>query len=142
MMDDTPRGSILDQLFDCVHSAIKQGTEQFKSACPFKKEKSRKKCTDSKLKKDEEEIDIGPPCIERRSYVLPSQICPKTVSCCYIKMQDPYAPCCCETKPQLPPCPPKCYRRPQKPICGCDLCERNIESKCCSSTLTSNLINE
>lgn len=69
-----------------VHSAIKQGTEQFKSACPSKKEKSRKKCTDSKLKKDEE-IDIGLPCIEKRPYILPSQICPKTISCCYIKMQ-------------------------------------------------------
>lgn len=66
-----------------VHSAIKEGTEQFKSACPSKKEKLRKKCTESKLEKDEK---IDPPYIEKRQYMLPSQICPKTVSC-YIKMQ-------------------------------------------------------
>lgn len=71
-------------IFPVVHAAIKQSTERLKSACPSKKE--RKRCTDSKLEKDEE-TDIGPPCTERRPYMLPSQICPKTVSCCYIKMQ-------------------------------------------------------
>ncbi|KAL6443961.1 hypothetical protein ACFW04_001737 [Cataglyphis niger] len=138
-MDNTSRGSIMNQLFDCVCTAIKQSTEKLKSACPSKKERPRKKCTDSKLEKDEE-IDIGPPCTEKRPYMLPSQICPKTVSCCYIKMQDPYAPCCCDIKPQPPPCPPKCYRRqPRKPICGCDLCKRNVDSKCCSPTVTSHV---
>ncbi|XP_011061649.1 PREDICTED: sperm mitochondrial-associated cysteine-rich protein-like [Acromyrmex echinatior] len=91
---------------------------------PSKKRKPKKRC---KPEKPEEDTDIGPPCTEKQPYILPSQICP---SCCYIKMQDPYAPCCCETKP--PPCPPKCYRRqPREPICECDLCKKGVDSKCC-----------
>lgn len=99
-----------------------------KSACPSKR--SKKSCKPEKA--EEKDKGVGPPCTEQRPYILPSQICPKTASCCYIKMQDPYAPCCCETKPQSPPCPPKCHRRrPREPICGCDLCKKNIDNKCC-----------
>ncbi|TGZ48358.1 Uncharacterized protein DBV15_04523 [Temnothorax longispinosus] len=128
MTDDTSAENILERLFDYVQLGVEWGSEKLKSACPSKKGKPRKRC---KSKQAEEE-DIGPPCTEQRSYILPSQICPKTISCCYIKMQDPYAPCCCETKPQPPPCPPKCYRRrPREPTCGCDLCKKRVNSKCC-----------
>ncbi|XP_039306353.1 uncharacterized protein LOC105207471 [Solenopsis invicta] len=114
-----------------VHLGVEWSLEKLKSACPSKKKKPRKGC---KPEKAEEDIDIGPPCTEQRSYILPSQICPKTTSCCYIKMQDPYAPCCCETKPQLPPCPPKCHRRRlREPTCGCDLCKKDLDNKCCGS---------
>ncbi|XP_033327611.2 uncharacterized protein LOC117221075 [Megalopta genalis] len=74
---------------------------------------------------------------KRSPYVLPSQICPDSnKSCCFIKMQDPCAPCCCETKPKLPPCPP-CPpkygpQEPRQPICGCNLCQKDPNnSKCC-----------
>ncbi|XP_076653034.1 uncharacterized protein LOC143359171 [Halictus rubicundus] len=71
---------------------------------------------------------------EKKSpYTPPSQFCPPVKSCCYIKMQDPCAPCCCETKPKLPPCPPKYGpQEPREPICGCDLCQKNPNNdKCC-----------
>lgn len=65
-----------------VQSGVEWSSEKLKSACPSKKGKPRKRC-----KPEKTEEDIGPPCTEQRSYILPSQICPKTVSCCYIKMQ-------------------------------------------------------
>ncbi|XP_018392207.1 PREDICTED: sperm mitochondrial-associated cysteine-rich protein-like [Cyphomyrmex costatus] len=129
MTDDTSLENILEQLFDCVQLGVEWSSEKLQSMCPSKKRKPKKKC---KPEKAEEDSDIGPPCIEQQPYILPSQICPKSVSCCYIKMQDPYAPCCCETKPQPPPCPPKCYhRQPREPTCGCDLCKKSVESKFC-----------
>nr|XP_012233790.1 PREDICTED: uncharacterized protein LOC105678763 [Linepithema humile] len=126
MTDDTSSESIFDQL---MHSGLEWVSERLTKACPPKK---KKRCTEHK--KVEEEIDIGPPCTGQ-PYISPSQICPKMVSC-YIKMQDPYAPCCCETKPQPPPCPPKYHRRQlRESTCGCDLCKKEgIRSKCCSST--------
>ncbi|RLU22406.1 hypothetical protein DMN91_004684 [Ooceraea biroi] len=138
MTDDTSQESIFCQLFDCVlNSKTEWGLngEESKSACPSRKKKPRKKCTEPNSKKIEEEVDIGPPCTEEEPCKLPS---PKKASYCYIKMQDPYAPCCCEARPQLPPCPPKCHPRPsQRLICGCDLCKkRNIDNKCCGSTAT------
>ncbi|KAI4503381.1 hypothetical protein M0802_001603 [Mischocyttarus mexicanus] len=54
---------------------------------------------------------------------------PREPSCCFIKMQDPYAPCCCEPKPA--PCPPH-HEEPREPICGCDLCKKGYPNdKCC-----------
>ncbi|XP_011704368.1 PREDICTED: uncharacterized protein LOC105459796 [Wasmannia auropunctata] len=129
MTDDTSQENILEQLLDYVQLGIEWSTDKLRSACPSIKRKLKKEC-----KPEKAEDDIGPPCTEHpRSYILPSQICPKTASCCYIKMQDPYAPPCCETKPQPPPCPPKGYRRqPREPTCGCDLCKKNVDSKCCN----------
>ncbi|XP_012539080.1 sperm mitochondrial-associated cysteine-rich protein [Monomorium pharaonis] len=128
MTDDTSHESILEQLFDYVQLGVERSLEKLKSACPSEKRKQKKSCKSQET----EEEDIGPPCTEQRSYILPSQICPKTSSCCYIKMQDPYAPRCCEIKPQPPPCPPKCRRpRPREPTCGCDLCKKDVDNKCC-----------
>ncbi|XP_011861412.1 PREDICTED: uncharacterized protein LOC105558385 [Vollenhovia emeryi] len=129
MTDDTSSESILERLFDYVQLGLEWSSEKLESACPSKKRKTRKKC---KLGQSDEDTDIGPPCTEQRPYyTLPSQICPKAASCCYIKMQDPYAPCCCEPKSQPLPCPPKCRRQQREPTCGCDLCKKSADSKCC-----------
>ncbi|XP_078044387.1 uncharacterized protein LOC144473890 [Augochlora pura] len=71
---------------------------------------------------------------KRSTYAVPSQICPDSnKSCCFIKMQDPCAPCCCETEPKLPPCPPKYGpQEPRQPTCDCDLCQKDPNNnKCC-----------
>ncbi|XP_020290188.1 uncharacterized protein LOC109857849 [Pseudomyrmex gracilis] len=110
-----------------IYSGVEWSVEQIKSACPPKMRKPKKNCTKPKPKM-EEETEISLPCTEKRPYETSEQIC-------YIKMQDPYAPCCCKTQEQLPPCPPKHYREPREPTCTCDLCKKKgIRSKCCDST--------
>ncbi|XP_012271591.1 uncharacterized protein LOC105694973 [Orussus abietinus] len=77
-------------------------------------------------------------CPEPEPFIGRAQVCPDEYvppTCCYIKMQNPCAPCCCEDKPEskAPVCPPKCYPEvPREPSCGCDSCQKSFaERKCC-----------
>ncbi|KAL0107768.1 hypothetical protein PUN28_014800 [Cardiocondyla obscurior] len=116
MTDSASPDNIFQQLYDCVQLGMEWSSEKLESVCPS--EKRKKKCKPEQA----DDLDIGPPCAGRSAS-------------CYIKMQDPYAPCCCETKPQPPPCPPKSHRRRSREItCGCDLCKKDIEGKCCFLT--------
>ncbi|XP_076277044.1 uncharacterized protein LOC143207454 [Lasioglossum baleicum] len=153
MSDDGPCQSLLGKLFDNVMKSdwnIWNLSENNKpSACPSKRKKMEQEEKEERARiaaaqrsmeaggeRDSESAngDLRDPSGEKKSlYTPPSQICPPIKSCCYIKMQDPCAPCCCETKPKLPPCPPKYGpQEPRQPICGCDICQKNPNNdKCC-----------
>ncbi|XP_046746857.1 sperm mitochondrial-associated cysteine-rich protein-like isoform X2 [Diprion similis] len=110
-----------------------------KRTCPY----DRKSCTtnliDGNTKHESNKsspAQCHPGCPEPKRPLQPEEFCPnigkpKPPECCFIRMQDPCAPCCCPPPPQ---CEDECHRGPKRdPICGCDLCKKKQcpDGKCC-----------
>ncbi|XP_015428677.1 PREDICTED: uncharacterized protein LOC107185498 [Dufourea novaeangliae] len=141
MSDDGSCRSVLGQLFDYVSGSNAWNVSQNKqSACPSKRKKleeedrARQRLAEGEGSESQSSEDKSKDSHDDKlPYTPPSKMCPTVKSCCYIKMQDPCAPCCCDTKPKLPPCPPKYGpQEPRRPICGCDLCQKNPDNdRCC-----------
>nr|XP_031846480.1 uncharacterized protein LOC116433016 [Nomia melanderi] len=147
-----PCQSLLGKFFNYVSKSnwnIWNVSQNKQSACPSKRKKIEKeegkgeeeRVTQRSLNGDQEgaesqfsdDILKDSPDEKESPYTPPSRVCPTVKSCCYIKMQDPCAPCCCESKPKLSPCPPKYGRQESRqPTCGCDICQKNPgNEKCC-----------
>ncbi|XP_076397268.1 uncharacterized protein LOC105663411 isoform X2 [Megachile rotundata] len=153
MSDSEPCKSVLDKIFDCVNNGFNWTATQIKSACPHKRKKMEEDGDGEKFPgvgpkssddpsgapgtgPDDPGSPGAPGTGPRSPYDSPDKVCPSMKPECFIRMQDPLAPCCCDTKPKPPPCPPKQGpQEPREPICDCDLCQKNpYHEKCCDKS--------
>ena len=137
----------LPELRETVNSGLTWTALQIKSACPQKRKKLDEESSESEKSggNDTDDPSVTPRIAPKTDsetdpktspYTSPGQICPPVKPRCFIKMQDPCAPCCCETKPKPLPCPPG-PQEPREPICGCELCQKNPNhEKCCDKNKT------
>lgn len=114
-----------------------------KPTCPYDR-KSCKKAHDPVVNGSPKSSDTNchSGCREPKRPLRPEEFCPDfgkakpppSPPCCFIRMQDPCAPCCC---PAPKKCEDECYPgRKRDPICGCDLCKKKLcpDGKCCGPT--------
>ncbi|XP_066600136.1 uncharacterized protein [Prorops nasuta] len=148
--------SILDQLFDNFLELSSTFSNGRVKICPAKDvteedivaaeaELKPEEIPEEKVEETVSKPKKGPcpicpySCPKPKPYISPEEICPSITippTCCFIKMQDPCAPCCCDTRPPPKICPPKKYPLPKrKPTCECDYCKQGHASpKCCDNS--------